>query len=71
MPCQIAALDYDVLRSTLWNYVMEITLLRNHGRKRVLSTIEEDKVVEYIHGMVRYGYPMSLTELKIKVAVAT
>jgi hypothetical protein len=50
---------------------MEITLSRNQRRKPILSTTEEDKVVQYIHGMARYGHPVSLTELKIKVAEAT
>jgi hypothetical protein len=33
--------------------------------------IEEGKLVNYIHGMARYGHPLNLTELKIKVAEAT
>jgi hypothetical protein len=68
---QTAAPDYDVPRSTLRSHVMGITLSRKRGRKPVLSATEEEKVVQYIHGMARYGHPMSLTKLKIKVAEAT
>jgi hypothetical protein len=50
---------------------MEITLSRKHGKKPIISIAEEEKVVQYIHGMARYGHPMNLTKLKIKVAKAT
>jgi hypothetical protein len=68
---QTTALDYDVPRSTLRSHVMGITLWRKCGRKPVLSAAEEGKLVNYIHGMARYGHPLNLTELKIKVAEAT
>jgi hypothetical protein len=70
-PVQTAALDYDVPRSTLRSHVMGIILSRKRGRKLVLSASEEEKVVQYLYGMARYGHPMSLTKLKIKVAEAT
>jgi hypothetical protein len=70
-PVQTAALDYNVPRSTLRNHVMGITLSRKCGRKPVLLVTEEDKVVQYLYGMARYGHPMTLTKLKIKVAEAT
>jgi hypothetical protein len=50
---------------------MGINLSRKHGRKPVLSVAEEEKLVNYIHGMAKYGHPLNLTELKIKVAKAT
>ena len=53
------------------NYLMDITLSRKRGRKPVLTPTEEEKVVKYIHSMARLGYPVSLTELRIKVAEAT
>jgi hypothetical protein len=70
-PVQTAALDYDVPRSILRSHVIGITLSRKRGRKPVLSATEEGKLVNYIHGMARYGHPLNLTELKIKVAEAT
>jgi hypothetical protein len=70
-PVQIAALDYDVPRSTLRSHVMGLTISRKRGRKLVLSLAEEDKLINDIHGMARYGHPLNLTELKIKVAEAT
>jgi hypothetical protein len=50
---------------------MGLTLSRKQGRKLVLTAKEEEKVVNYIHSMVRLGHPISLTELRIKVAEAT
>jgi hypothetical protein len=52
---------------------MGITLSRKCERKPILSVVEKEKVVQYILGKVwiRYGHPMSLTELKIKVTEAT
>jgi hypothetical protein len=70
-PVQTAALDYDIPRSTLRGHVMGLTLSRKRGRKPVLSVGEEEKVVKYIMGRARYGHPISITELKIKVAEAT
>jgi hypothetical protein len=70
-PVKTAALDYDVPRSTLRSHVMGLTISRKRGRKPVLSTTEEEKLVNYIHGMARYGHPLNLTELKIKVVEAT
>jgi hypothetical protein len=69
-PVQTAALDYDVPRSTVRSHVMGITLSRKRGRKPILSATEEEKGVQYLHGMAKYGHPMTLTELKIKVAEA-
>jgi hypothetical protein len=50
---------------------MGFSLTRKRGRKPVLSRTEEEKVVQYIMGMARYGHPINITELKIKVAEAT
>jgi hypothetical protein len=70
-PVQTTALDFDIPRTTLRSHLMGITLSRKRGRKPVLIPTKEDKVVKYIHSMGRLGYPMSLTELRIKVAEAT
>ena len=50
---------------------MGLTLFRKRGKKPVLSADEEDKIVKYIMGMARYGHPINIMELKIKVAEAT
>jgi hypothetical protein len=50
---------------------MGLTLSRKRGRKPVLTAVEEDKVVKYIMGMAKYGHPIRIIELKIKVAEAT
>jgi hypothetical protein len=50
---------------------MGITLSRKQGRKPVLIPTELEKVVKYIHSMARLGHPVTLTELRIKVAEAT
>jgi hypothetical protein len=70
-PVQTTALDYDVPMSTLHSHVMGINLSRKPGRKPMLSAVEEEKLVNYIHGMARYGHPLNLYELKIKVAETT
>jgi hypothetical protein len=70
-PVQTVALDFDIPRSTLHGHVMGLTLSRKRGKKPVLSVVEEEKVVKYIMGMARYGHPISITELKIKVVEAT
>jgi hypothetical protein len=70
-PVQTTALDYDVPRSTLRSHVMGLTISRKCGRKPMLSPAEEDKLINYIHGMARYGHLLNLTELKIKVVEAT
>jgi hypothetical protein len=68
---QIAALDYDIPRSSLKSHVMGLTMSRKRGKKPVLSVVEEEKVVRYILGMAKYGHPINITELKIKVVEAT
>jgi hypothetical protein len=68
---QTSALDFDIPRSSLKSHVMKVTLSRKRRRKPVLSLVEEEKVVKYIMGMARYGYPINIMELKIKVAEAT
>jgi hypothetical protein len=70
-PVQTTALDYGIPRSSLRCHVMGLTVTRKRGRKPILSPIEEGKVVQYIMGMARYGHPINITELKIKVAEAT
>jgi hypothetical protein len=69
-PVQSAALDFDIPRSTLRSHVMELTLSRKRGRKPILSVGKEEKVVKYIKGMARYGHPINIMELKIKVVEA-
>jgi hypothetical protein len=70
-PIKIVALDYDIPRATLRSHVMGLILSRKRGRKPVLSSTEEEKLVNYIYGMARYGHPLNLTELRIKVTEAT
>jgi hypothetical protein len=50
---------------------MGLTLSRKRGRNPILSSTEEEKLVNYIYDMARYRYPLNLTELRIKVAEAT
>jgi hypothetical protein len=69
-PVQTAALDFDIPKTTLRNHVMGLSLSCKRRRKPVLSKAEEDKVVQYILDMARYGHPINITELKIKVAEA-
>jgi hypothetical protein len=45
-------------------------LFRKRGRKPVMSAVEEEKLMRYIMGMARYGHPINITKLKIKVAEA-
>jgi hypothetical protein len=56
-PVQTAALDYEIPRNTLRYHVMEQTLSRKRGRKHVLSTVEEKKLVKYIMGMAKVWAP--------------
>jgi hypothetical protein len=50
---------------------MGLTVSQKRGRKPVLSSTEEEKLVNYNHRMARYGHPLNLTELKIKIIEAT
>ena len=70
-PVQTATLDYDIPRSSLKSHVMGLVVSRKRRRKPVLSTVEEEKVVRYILSMAKYGHPINITELKIKIAEAT
>jgi hypothetical protein len=38
---------------------MGLSVSRKRGRKPVLSKVEEEKVVQYILGMARYGHPIT------------
>jgi hypothetical protein len=68
-PVQKVALDYVIPRTTLGSHVMGLTLSRKRGRKPVLSSIEEEKLMNYY--IARYGHPLNLIELRIKVVEAT
>jgi hypothetical protein len=50
---------------------MGLILSRKRGRKPVLSATKEEKLVQHIYSMARYGHPLNLTKLKIKVVEAT
>ena len=60
-PVQTATLDYDVPKSILYSHVMGITLSQKRGKKPMLSAVEEEKLVNYIHRMAKYGHPLNLT----------
>jgi hypothetical protein len=70
-PVKTTALDYDIPMTTLRSHVMELILSRKQGRKPILSSTKEEKLVNYIYGIARYGHPLNLAELRIKVVEAT
>jgi hypothetical protein len=59
---------FDIPASSLSDHVYDKTLGRKRGRPRILTVQEEGLLVDYMLKMVALGYPLTLGQLKIKVA---
>jgi hypothetical protein len=59
---------YGIPPSSLVDHINGRTLTRKRGREGVLSAAKEAQLVDYVLKMVELGYPLSLGQLKIKVA---
>jgi hypothetical protein len=59
---------YGIPTSSLADHVNGRTLTRKRGRESVLSAAEEAQLVDYVLKMVELGHPISLGQLKVKVA---
>ena len=62
------ARHFDILASTLADHVNGRILKRKKGPPTVLTQSEETALEEYILKMQEYGYPLSMDQLRLKVA---
>ena len=63
------AQHFDIPVSSLSDHVNGRTLSRKPGPGGVLSMEEESLLVEYMFKMATLGYPLTLGQLKLKVAM--
>jgi hypothetical protein len=59
---------YGIPPFSLVDHINGRTLTRKRGREGVLSVTEESQLVDYVLKMAELSYPLSLGQLKIKVA---
>ena len=62
------ARDFDIPASTLGNHVNGRILQRKKGPPTVLIQNEEKVLEAYILKMQEYAYPLSMDQLRLKVA---
>ena len=62
---------YEISRSFLKDHYEGRTRNRNMDRKTILTKDNEDKLIRYIELMVHWGHPMTLIQVKSKVAEIT
>jgi hypothetical protein len=65
------ASHYEIPRSTLRSHVTGISKGRKRGKAPVLIVDEEQQLVDYIIQMQGLRFPLSLSQLKLKVALIT
>ena len=64
-------LKYGIPRSSLRDHVEGRTRTRRMGPNTILTQEEECQLVDYIQMMVLWGHPLTLSQLKSKVAEIT
>jgi hypothetical protein len=68
----IAAHDFGIPCSTLQNHLFGTTISRKWGKPKVLTPCEEEEFVVYnIKRMTTLSYPLTLLQLRMKVAEMT
>lgn len=63
----IVASHFDIPRSTLCSHVIGVTRDRKRGQALVLTTEEEQQLVDYIIQIQELGFLLSLSQLKLKM----
>jgi hypothetical protein len=71
LPVGIVASQIDIPRSTLRSHITGMTKVRKRGQAPVLTAEEEQQLVDYIIQMQELGFPLSFSQLKLKVALIT
>ena len=59
---------YQIPASSLRDHLYGITIGRKRGAKSVLSSEEEEQVVQWIFRLQQLGHPITLSTLRMKVA---
>jgi hypothetical protein len=65
------ASHYQIPRSTLCSHVTGLSRGRKRGKVPILTVDEEQQLMDYIIQMQGLGFPLSLSQLKLKVALIT
>ena len=65
---KVVARNFDILASTLADHVNGRILQRKKGPPTVLTHNEEKALEEYILKIQEYAYPLSMDQLRLKVA---
>ena len=68
---RVVARNFDIPQSTLLDYLHGKILKRKKGPPTVLSTSEEKALEEYILKMQENGFPLTMDQLRLKVAEMT
>ena len=71
MKVKAAARAFDIPASSLRDHLYGKTTSRQRGNLPTLKPDEEKKLVDYIFKMQDLGHPLTLAELRLKVALAT
>jgi len=71
MPVRTARREFGIPASTLRGHVYGTTLYRRRGRKGVLTSKEENDLVQYLINMQDIGFPLTMGQLQEKVGILT
>ena len=71
MSLHAAATTFEIPKSSLRSHIVGKVLSRKRGAATVLSPAEEQQLVDYILAMQDLGFPVSISQLKLKVAFIT
>jgi hypothetical protein len=66
-----AATLYDIPRTSFRAHLAGIVLSRKRGAAPVLTEAEEQELVQYVLAIQELGFPLTLLQLKLKVALMT
>ena len=62
------ACHFNILQTSLLNYLHGKTIQRKRGTKEVLTIDKDKKVVQWLEHMQEIGHSVKITQLKVKVA---
>jgi hypothetical protein len=66
-----AATLYDIPRTTFRAHLTGTVLLRKRGATPVLTAAEEEQLVLYVIAIQNLGFPLFISQLKLKVVTMT
>jgi hypothetical protein len=66
-----AATLYDIPRTSFRDHLAGIVLSRKRDATPVLTESEEQQLVQYVFAMQELGFPLTILQLKLKVAMMT